>query len=311
MEQFFDVPVVLFAFNRPHLLKKHYEILQQLRPKKLFLVVDAARNGKDEAEEVEQCKSSFDEVSWECDVIKVFAAENMGCDSRIKSGLDYVFSQVEYAIILEDDCIPEISFFWFCRELLLKYKNEPIIKYIAGSNQIRNYKITDSYIFTYNAWTWGWATWKRAWQEQIDIKANWEDAKLQIDSINTISQNEKKGMIQTLENHIIKNEMPWDYNFTISMLIKNGLSIVPRCNLIVNAGFSGNATHTTGKIDGYVSKSEPMQFPLVHPETICEKKGYHYKAYRFLNPSIWKKIFEPKRYVNWIKRKYRVIRWER
>ena len=48
----------------------------------------------------------------------------MGCKKRISSGLDWVFNQVERAIILEDDCKPAESFFRFCDELLELYKDD-------------------------------------------------------------------------------------------------------------------------------------------------------------------------------------------
>ena len=126
-EFYFKTPVLFIIFNRPETTMQVFERIRQARPPKLFIVADGARKDKPgEAEKCEQCRAIKDMVDWQCEVYTNFADENIGCKNRVASGISWVFEQVEEAIILEDDCLPNMSFFRFCQEMLEKYKNDPM-----------------------------------------------------------------------------------------------------------------------------------------------------------------------------------------
>ena len=114
-----NTPVAFLIFNRPHTTQRVFAEIAKARPPKLLVVADGPRNDRPgEAELCAQTRAIIDQVDWDCEVLTHYADKNMGCKKRIASGIDWVFTQVEEAIILEDDCLPEASFFQFCEENL-------------------------------------------------------------------------------------------------------------------------------------------------------------------------------------------------
>ena len=131
----FETPVALFVFNRPHTTRRVFEAIAKVRPARLLLVADGPRpDRQDEAEACQQVREIIGRVDWPCDIDTNFADSNLGCQERVVSGLDWVFSLVEDAIILEDDCLPDLSFFPFCQDLLKEYRGDSRIAYISGTN---------------------------------------------------------------------------------------------------------------------------------------------------------------------------------
>ena len=288
----FDVPVAIIIFNRPSFVKKIYDVLQQVKPENIYIISDEAREEvKGEKEKVLSSRFIAENPGWKCNTHVLYAEKNMGCDTRIKSGLDWLFSKVEYAIVLEDDCIPDVSFFSYCDELLKRYRNDDRIQYIAGSNQIDTYPINNtSYVFTYEAWTWGWASWARAWNNQKGVISNYNKIIKDIFALNIISLSEKVNKIRALKRYIKQGDSPWDINFTWNALIEQKLSIVPRTNLVNHIGFTEEATHVKEAFPGYDGRTIPMEFPLKHPQTIEEEKGYHSAAYNWHRETLFQKL---------------------
>lgn len=143
-------PVAFLVFNRPDTTIRVFEEIRRARPPKLLVVADGARADRPgEAEKCAQVRAIVEQVDWECGVLKNYADDNMGCKRRISSGLDWVFANVEEAIILEDDCLPHPSFFRFCEELLRRYRDDERVMMISGDNFQFGKKRTDySYYFS-------------------------------------------------------------------------------------------------------------------------------------------------------------------
>ena len=117
--------VTLIFFNRPNTLEKVFEKVKQAKPPKLFLIQDGAREGNSEdLHRIKKCRSIVENIDWECEVYKNYSDTNLGCGVRPQSGITWVLSQVESTIILEDDCVPDMTFFPYCDEMLEKYKDD-------------------------------------------------------------------------------------------------------------------------------------------------------------------------------------------
>lgn len=305
----FDVPIVIAIFNRPAFVQKMYEILRDIQPEKLYIISDAAREEvPGERQKVLECRRILEHPEWECNVQLAYADTNMGCDVRIKSGLDWVFSQEEYAIVLEDDCIPDKSFFAFCRELLKRYRDSDCVQYIAGMNQINTHPITDtSYIFTYEAWTLGWASWARAWNRQKDLLGDFKNVKKEIWRLSVLSLTQRYHMVKTLKIYRKKGFFPWDMNFRWSILLERKLSIVPKTNLVDHIGFNEEATHVKEPFAGYDGTKIPLNFPLIHPSRISEEKGYHLDAYNWNRETLLHKLHDIEFYKRQVKRIWKKI----
>src|SRR3954453_1153033 len=161
-----ETAVALLLFRRPEETARVFERIREARPRKLFLVADGPRPGNEEdAQGCEQARAVVERVDWPCDVVRDFADENLGLKKRIPRGLHRVFGEAPEAIILEDDCLPHPSFFRYCAELLERYRDDERVMMISGDNfQGGRRRTPDSYYFSRYVHSWGWATWRRAWQ---------------------------------------------------------------------------------------------------------------------------------------------------
>ncbi|MBW4627284.1 MAG: glycosyltransferase family 2 protein [Brasilonema octagenarum HA4186-MV1] len=266
-----QTPVAFIIFKRPHTTEKVFEAIRQAKPPKLFVIADAARPERPgEAEKCEATRAIIERVDWNCEVIKNYSDTNLGCGKRVSSGIDWVFSNVEEAIILEDDCVPHPTFFPFCEELLEKYRYDYRVASISGSNyQFGHRRTNDSYYFSIYNHCWGWASWRRAWQHfDIDMKL-WPQIQAE-GYLNDILRDYKAVKYwSNLFQSVFENPSDgiWDFQWTFACWIQSSLGIIPKTNLISNIGFGLESTHfTSKKVSPYINMPiEAMQFPLKHP----------------------------------------------
>ena len=255
-------PVAFIIFNRPDTTKRVFDAIRQAKPPKLFVIADRPRADRSgEAEKCAAARAVIDCVDWDCEVLTNYSDVNLGCKIRVSSGLDWVFSEVEEAIILEDDCLPHPSFFPFCEEMLNYYRNDTRIMAVCGGNfQFGHNRNNYSYYFSRYVHVWGWATWRRAWQNyDVDMKL-WTEVRdsdllpKSLRSWNKTFQDTYNGLIDT-----------WDNQLLFTFWSQNGLTILPNSNLVSNIGFREDATHTKGDSKLANIPTEAIGFPLKHP----------------------------------------------
>ena len=268
-----DTPVIFLVFNRPASTARVFARIRAARPSRLFIVADGPRPDRlDDAEKCRQVRALIEEgIDWPCEVVRDYSEVNLGCGRRVASGITSAFKQTEEAIILEDDCLPDPSFFRFCTELLEKYRNEPRVGMISGSHhQLTSVREGESYYLCRYGNIWGWATWRRAWQKFDHSMSEWPQWR---DSgcLERFFPDKKVQEFwrQTWNRAAADCHDTWDYQWTFCYISHGMLGILPKVMLIENIGFGPEATHTNapGMKTG-VSQSEPMSFPLLHPESI-------------------------------------------
>ena len=263
-------PVAFMIFNRPDITQKVFEAIRQAKPPKLLVVADGARVDKPgEAEKCAAAKAIIDRVDWECEVLTNYSDVNLGCRKRVSSGLDWVFKQVEEAIILEDDCLPHPSFFRYCQELLEKYCDDERIMMISGDNFQFGRKRTEySYYFSRYGHCWGWASWRRAWNKYDDSMQSWSELK-NSSWLNDVLQNDKATAYWSkIFQGVYGGFNTWDYIWLFTLWANNGLTILPHVNLVSNTGF-GSGTHTTMSNSPFANMPvTAINFPLKHPVII-------------------------------------------
>ena len=265
-----NTPVLFLVFNRLDTTKLVFQAIRTAKPPKLYIAADGARENKEgETEKVKAVREFIlHNINWECEVKTLFRNENLGCKYAVSEAVDWFFNNEEMGIILEDDCLPSQSFFWFCEELLVKYKDDMRVWHISGDNfQSGLIRGDGDYYFSKYNHIWGWATWSNRW-DYYDVE------------MKSFSRFNKEGLIKSI---FYKNDTKkywsaiftrvsqgkidtWDYQWTYTALCNNGLSITPNKNLISNIGFGPEATHTfdLGSPQS-VLESEEVSFPLKHP----------------------------------------------
>lgn len=243
-----STPIAFFIFNRPDLTRIVFEEIRKAQPYKLLVVADGARS-PEEAEKCEQTRAVIQQVDWECEILTNFSEVNLGCKRRVSSGLNWVFSEVEEAIILEDDCLPNPSFFNFCQTLLEKYRHDERIMMISGDNFQNGRNATQySYYYSKYAHIWGWATWKRSWQYYDVNLSTWKESKAS-GLIRSICGDPYEQKYWTdIFDRVFNGEIDtWDYQWLYTCWSQHGLSILPSVNLISNIGFRADATHVVAQ----------------------------------------------------------------
>ncbi|HPD75526.1 MAG TPA: hypothetical protein PKZ65_05665 [Methanoregulaceae archaeon] len=238
-----DVPVLFLIFNRPDTTQRVFDEIRKARPLRLFVAADGPR--KDRPEDSALCQKTREilrQVDWECNVSTLFRDENLGCKHAISRAIDWFFSQVEEGIILEDDCVPDQSFFPFCRELLERYRDDERIMMISGINYLFNrVGIPESYYFSRYYAIWGWATWKRAWGLYDIGMTGWPE----YDARNYLNQlycnKEIVSFLKGMMEEAYKNTLDtWDIQWVFTCIFNHGLAACPKYNLVSNIGVSGS-----------------------------------------------------------------------
>ncbi len=258
------VPILLLIFNRPDHQRQVLEQIRKAQPKQLFIAADGPRLGNERDEiKCAEARKIVHNVDWDCEVNTLFRDENMGCGPAVSSAITWFFENVEKGIILEDDCVPDLSFFRFCYELLEYYKHNKKIMHISGSNFFPN-TVNYSYYFSSYALIWGWATWARAWNH--------------------------------FDFNIVKNAPAWGLQWLRSIQMYKGFCINPASNLVENVGFGIESTHTR-KLNKYQDlQSMEMVFPLNHPkktiilkenDRFLEKNIYNLSTFLRFRHSLW------------------------
>lgn len=282
-------PLLLIIYNRPDKVKSLISSLSKIKPKNIYVFCDGPKNEQDK-KKVEQSQNLISSINWTKTINTNFLRENIGCKNGVNSALDWFFNNVNKGIILEDDCIPNQSFFQFSHELLNKYKEDKRISLITGFNRgdkLENYNY-DYYFSSYGG-VWGWATWNDRWLEyrKSDLKKLLSDNRI-------IQSLDKKGISKSFLNNVRKSLAggldTWDYMWSFYNMTQNKLTIVPQKNFIINIGFGKDATHTKFKNKLGKIKQETLNKRINHPIYVLpdfsidlKRKLSHNKIYQLIN----------------------------
>jgi len=261
--------VLFLIFNRPDTTKQVFEAIRGARPRRLYVAADGPRpNRPGEPEKCEATRSIATAIDWPCELITLFRAENLGCGRAVSGAVSWFFEHEEEGIVLEDDCLPEPTFFPYVDELLERYRNDSRVALVSGNNHQRQPRRNDtSYYFSQIPHIWGWATWRRAWERYDFAMARWPEVRSNNWLLDVLGS--KKAVEAWVKNfdhvHTIDPDT-WDFQWVFNIWCERMAVILPGVNLVRNLGFGSDATHTTGGEEHNLSsRSFPMAFPLRHP----------------------------------------------
>lgn len=263
--------VLFIVFNRPDTTRQVFEKIRLAKPPRLYVAGDGPRKDHEgEKEKVKNVREIVNRIDWPCEVKTLFREKNLGCKKGVSSAISWFFDHEAQGIILEDDCVPHLDFFTFCEDLLIRYATNKRISAITGNN-FQNGKLRGdaSYYFSKYNHCWGWASWKRSWEDyQGDIKF-WPKWKKSEDWLSFMPNKlERRYWENIFENVYLTKIESWAYPWTASVWHNKGLTITPNVNLVSNIGFGESATHTKFK------KDKNFQLPvnnlgiLTHPRKL-------------------------------------------
>ncbi len=265
-------PVLLIIFNRPHLVARVVEALRKAQIPRLFVAADGPR--ADHPADVELCAAAralIAGIDWPCEVLTDFVDLNMGVKRRVESALDWVLAQSETVITIEDDCVPDPSFFTFCAELLVTYYDDPRVWVISGGSHLADrIQSSSSYWFSRYFDSGSWATWRRAWQLVDRELHDWPQLRASGWLREHLGSRRMAEYWSYCMQATYDRRHTWDYCLTLSAWRNDALHITPSMNLVTHIGFGPDATNTKDSRDIAANlPAHAMPFPLSHPAKLA------------------------------------------
>ena len=264
-------PVAYVVFNRPRHTRETFAAIRAYRPSQLFVIADGPREAH--PTDIERCRevrSIVSAIDWPCEVFQNFSDRNLGAGRRMSSGLDWMFSEVDRAIVLEDDCLASPHFFTFCDALLERYQDCESVWCINGNSYQAQFQRGDgSYFFSNFPDPWGWATWRRAWrhfQRDLPFLDEWQKSKRWKTTFR--KRSERRYFRHIFQQALSGAVDAWDYQWIGCVLYGGGICAVPNANLVNNIGLDGEATHTKKRVSHWCYDVTPLDIS-VHPANIA------------------------------------------
>lgn len=284
-EKMFDIPIALITYKRSENLLEIINELRILKASNIYVISDGPKNDL-ENDSVLKVRSLINEIDWETNLKKIYSATNLGLNSRIITGLNEVFLSEEKLIILEDDCIPNQSFFKFAGEMLEMYEQYNRVQLISGTNLGLKLKFEYDYDFVSYPLIWGWATWKSSWEEfvkTLPIKINDYDKLIMKKILNNTAYFHWNNLFSKIQKG---THSSWDHELAYFLFSRERYCIIPRVNLVRNVGideYSTNKLQDTKRLKFHNIRTEFISLDKKHPSKI--------ELNKISNSVIEKKIF--------------------
>lgn len=289
-----DIPVALNFFVRPEIFSQCFESVRATRPSRLFLISDGPRpDHPSDTSQVAECRRIASGVDWDCEVYHIYNEVNRGLFDTYFSSMAQVFEIVDRCIFLEDDLVPNESFFWFCREMLERYENDLRVSFVSGVNYLGEYdKPTASYFFAGESSIYGYAMWKRTFESMtLDFLGDPYAVNCICDCARQIKPGYEKRIKRTKADPMWEGHQPHvEFYKNVLRLSQNQIFIVPSKNLVSNIGLSGDSTHSANSLNKlpkatqgiFFQETYNLAFPLVHPQYVVRDRYYEEYANRLL-----------------------------
>lgn len=274
-------PVVLISFNRPEKTSATLARIREARPAELFLLCDGPRPGRaDDAAGTAAVRGILEDIDWPCTVRRKYWEHNVGVDQNVELGLDWVFGQVDRAVILEDDCLPDLSFFGYAAEMLDHFAEDERVAYVGGNSMFvpERFFRGRSYGFSHYASIWGWATWERAWKQHRSVfPRTWEAGgpegdvagvpvrthPVRVDGFATAGA--RAYFTEVMETRDVR-QFNWDSHLWATLGALGTFAATPAVNMVQNVGFGLDATTTQSTRQ--MPKAETAPSPIVHDDDV-------------------------------------------
>ncbi len=235
----FTTPILVITYHRIESTHDLFTVLRQLKPQKLYVAADGGCSG--DRVDYQLCLEArcVFMPEWDCEMHTLFKDSHHGKSKMFMQAIDWFFEQEQEGIILFDDTVPNIDFFYFCQQMLDVYRDDQRIGHISGSNLLKhNKKDENSYYFSAYPLVWGFATWKNR-IDGLDLKMR----ELESIDFHTLTDHyvmkKKHAYFWARRYRILrKNQIDiWEYQYFFHLWKSGRLSIIPNVNLVENRSF--------------------------------------------------------------------------
>ncbi len=244
-------PIILFVYNRPEHTLRCLESLKKnelANESTLYIFCDGAKENasKEDIVNIKEVQSIISQKQW-CKQVLINKQElNIGLRNSVINGVRQVFNDYKKAIIIEDDLILSKFFLTYMNKGLELFENDLTVSQISGhSFQLNVSSLKEDAYFLPLTTTWGWATWKRVWDE-VDFNGS---------DFNNVLSNKKAIKAFNLDNsydyysmllkqiNSTKKISSWGIMFWFHTFKNNYKVLFPKYTLVSNIGFDGSGTH--------------------------------------------------------------------
>jgi len=241
-------PIAFFAYKRPEHTFKALTALSECtfaRESILYIFCDGPKNLEDTIN-VEKVREVVVSKKW-CGEVNIIARDNnAGLANSVIDGVSRLCDEFDRVIVIEDDLIVAKGFLEYMNRALNIYADYPQVMQISGHCfPFRHNHNAESAFFMPISTSWGWATWKRAWDMfNVDAKGYRDlvvNRKLREDfDLGNVSP-----YSQMLENQMSGKLDSWAIRWWWTFFRSNGLCLYPGKSLVRNIGFGDEASNTT------------------------------------------------------------------
>lgn len=285
-----STPVVYVIFNRPDCVRRSFESIRKAKPKKLFIIADGPRDDHpDEGRLCAECREIVTSIDWDCEVYRRYSDVNLGCGPCIATGISWVFSRVDEAIIIEDDCIPSMSFYRFSQEMLERYKNDRRVLSVSGLGFGYENDSDGDYFFSRFSNSWGWATWKRVWDMYDYEMKDYPQFRKGSFLREQLLRKDYVDYWYSIFDMMYEKRGPstWDYQFMFLSFLHKGLHVHPKKNMVQCIGWGDTATHCKGapsegsELSKLSRAPEDIDFPIHTLHEVTDDYAFDCKLMEF------------------------------
>jgi hypothetical protein len=264
-----NAAVLVIGFNRPEHLIRVLERVREADPPRVYVAIDGPRNETEKAS-VNACRDVAQAIDWAPTELR-FRDSNLGCQEGVIDAVSWLLTKEPEGIVVEDDSVPDLSFFRFCDDLLNRYRDDRHVLAVSGESRVpENISSSDSsYRFTYMGPAGAWATWRDRWTE---FAYHRRDVNL---------HRTYRGLAKTRHDAFLRRAHwialsianrtrvmdSWAYPFMIFGITKHQLTATPNVNLVADHGIGGDARHMQGA-DPLQQDAGSLTFPLQHPPRV-------------------------------------------
>lgn len=239
-------PIILFVYNRPKHTRRTLEALERnllAKDSLLYIFSDAAKNA-DAVETVNQVRGIIREL-WTFKHITIIERQkNWGLAENIIDGVTKVMNEHGKAIVLEDDLETSPYALTYFNDALFRYEHTEQVMEISGYMYPveKPNRLPKSFFFRV-ANSWGWASWKRAWDHfNPDIDALTENFTRK--DIKRFSIDGKENFWKQVKAFKAGKIDSWAIRWYLSVFKQDGLVLYPRQSMVQNMGTDGSGTHS-------------------------------------------------------------------
>uniref|UniRef100_UPI004047AA7D nucleotide-diphospho-sugar transferase n=1 Tax=Algoriphagus sp. TaxID=1872435 RepID=UPI004047AA7D len=295
----FKTPILFIIYKNPNITKAVFEKIKEIKPRVLYINSDGPKsNNTHEINEIAETRRITEIIDWDCTVHRRYLETNLGCKLGVSSAINWFFENEEYGIILEYDCLPDLSFFHFCENLLEKYRYNSSVYSISGNNfdfilqkssSFKNH-IDSTYTFSNLSKIWGWATWKRAWKNFDITMSDFPHFinEKKIESKIFGKKNQKYWLNKMKDVFEGRNNSTWGFIWLYTLLNNDAYCITPNVNLVSNIGFGIDATHAKDDKSIFSNIEAKTILNIEHPKEIILNKDSDARFSNYLRKSEYK-----------------------